>query len=186
MAWRVFPWDPEADEGEPFSPAWVPPSQGQGRFDLPATPGGVLYLAESPEHAVAQRIQHFRGQSLDEADLRAAGHALALVRVEPPPDVVNDLADLCDPHVLSRLGIRPDETASASRATTQRLAASIHGAGYAGLRWWSALRGDWHTLVLFRDRIRDRLAFDPPEPLTLSHDAVRTAMRELGIVSAKE
>jgi hypothetical protein len=70
-------------------------------------PGGVLYLAESPEHAVAERIQPFRGQPLDAADLRAAGHALALVRVELPQGLATGLADLCDPDVLSRLGIRP-------------------------------------------------------------------------------
>jgi hypothetical protein len=43
---------------------------------LPAVPGGVLYLAETPEHAVAEAIQHYRGQWLDAADLIVAGHPL--------------------------------------------------------------------------------------------------------------
>ena len=185
-AWRVFPWDPGAEPGEPFSASWVPPSQGQGRFDLPATPGGVLYLAESPVHAVAERIQHFRGQVLDEADLRVAGHPLALGRVEIPERLFAKLADLCDPTVLIRLGIRPDATASGSRRTTQQLAAAIHSVGYRGLRWWSALRGDWHTLVLFRDKLTSPLSFESPEPLSLSHEAVQAAMRELGMRAAPQ
>jgi hypothetical protein len=148
---------------------------------LPATPGGVLYLAESPEHAVAERIQHFRGQRLEEADLRVAGHALALARVAIPERLGASLADLCDPGLLTRLRIRPDETASGSRRTTQRIAAAIHSAGYAGLRWWSALQGDWHTIVLFRDRLASPLRFEAPEPVALSDDVVQVAMRAFGM-----
>lgn len=145
----------------------------------------MIYLAESPVHAVAERIQHFRGQPLDEADLRVAAHPLALVRVEIPERLSESLADLCDPSVLTLLGIRPDETASGSRRTTQRIAAAIHAAGYHGLRWWSALRGDWHTLVLFRETLTSPLRFEAPEPLTLSHEVVRIAMRELGIAAGR-
>jgi hypothetical protein len=92
------------------------------------------------------------------------------------------LADLCDPATLLELEIRPDETAAASRRTTQSIAEQIHVARFDGLRWWSALRGEWHTLVLFPDRRgRRALRFDVPEPLDLSHPAVLAAMRELGI-----
>jgi hypothetical protein len=179
--WRVFPWDPEASEGDPFSATYMPAMQVRGRFDLPGVPGGVLYLAESPEHAVAEMIQHYRGQVLDSADLRAGGHALALLGLRIAQPFRGDVVDLCDPRVLVRLGIRPDQTASRDRATTQRIAAMIHAAGHAGLRWWSALAGDWHTVVLFRDRLRTPLDADAPEPLTLEHPAVREAARALGI-----
>jgi hypothetical protein len=180
LAWRVFPWDRDAAPGDPFSPTWVPNTQGQGRFDLPGSPGGVIYLAETPEHAVAEMIQHYRGQTLDDADLHIASNPLALVSVEVDT-IVDDVVDLCDPAVLKRLAIRPDRTASSDRKSTQRIAAELHAAGYAGLRWWSALTGDWHTLVLFRDRTRDRLRFGEPEPLSLSHPAVIEATRALGI-----
>lgn len=179
--WRAFPWNPGARAGEPFSPSCVPPLQGKGRFDLPGVPGGVLYLAETPEHAVAERIQHYRGQSLGKAELRVAGHELALVAVELPPQIRDSLADLCDPNTLIRHGIRPDETASRERRITQRIAAELHSAGHPGLRWWSALSGDWHTVVLFRDRIDPALKFGTPEPLTIEHSAVREAARVLGL-----
>ncbi|MGH7447712.1 MAG: RES family NAD+ phosphorylase [Longimicrobiales bacterium] len=183
-AWRVFPWDSEAAPDDPFSPAWVPPSQGQGRFDLPGTPGGVIYMAESPEHAVAEMIQHYRGQTLDSADLRVAGRPLAIARITIGDRVMAEVADLCDPAVLSRLGIRPDETASSNRLTTQRIAAQLHAGGHTGLRWWSALTGDWHTLVLFRDRMQNQLRFGQSEALSLSHAAVIEAARALGIAIA--
>ena len=179
--WRVFPWNADAEAGEPFSPQWVPPSQGQGRFDLPGAPGGVIYFAETAAHAVAEMIHHYRGQPLDQSDLVMAAHPLALVRVAIPSELLERLADLCDPNLLARLAIRPDETASAERRTTQRIAARLHADGYGGLRWWSALRGDWHTVVLFRDRLDPRMVFEDPERLTVSHPAVREATRELGM-----
>lgn len=180
-AWRVFPWDPAAAPGERFSPGYVPPGQGQGRFDLPGVPGGVLYAAESAEHAVAELVQHLRGQALDDADLIVAGQRLAVVAVALPDALRDGVVDLCDPAELVRLGTRPDETASRDRRTTQRIGVAVHAAGHAGLRWWSAFSGDWHTLLLFRDRIGAALAFGTPEPLTLDHAALREAARELGI-----
>jgi hypothetical protein len=53
--WRVFPWDPEARPGAPFSLAAVPRHQGSGRFDIPHL-SPIRYLAESPEHAVGERV----------------------------------------------------------------------------------------------------------------------------------
>jgi hypothetical protein len=145
----------------------------------------VLYLAETPEHAIAERIQSFRGQPLGEADLRVGGHDLALARVVLGETLLNRVADLCDPALLVQLALRPDRTASGDRSVTQAIAARIHTAGYSGLRWWSALLGDWHTLVLFRDRLGSALGFEPPEPLTLDHPSVREAMRALGIRAAR-
>lgn len=179
--WRVFPWDPAAAEGERFSPTYVPPGQGKGRFDLPRMPGAIMYCSETPEHAVGEMIQHYRGQALDEADLRVGGHLLALVAVTLAGQLRDRVLDLCDPEVLVRLGLRPDETASNDRKVTQRITSRIHGAGYAGLRWWSALTGDWHTVVLFRDRLDPAPAYGPPEALTMDHPAVVQAARTLGI-----
>lgn len=180
--WRAFPWDPEAESGRPFSASYVRPGQGQGRFDLPGPPGGVLYLAETPEHAVAELIQHYRGRRLTAYHLRVADHSLALVSIRFPDAVRSGIIDLCDPEVLVRVGIRPDQLASRDRHLTQRIAAEIHANGHTGLRWWSALAGDWHTVVVFRDRVRrSRARYGRPEPLTLEHEAVRNAAAALGI-----
>jgi hypothetical protein len=183
-AWRVFPWDRDAAPGEPFSPEYVPQGQGKGRFDLPGVPGGVLYAAETAEHAVAELVQQYRGQTLDEADLIVAGRRLAVVAVALPGAVRRGVLDLCDPEELVRLGVRPDETASRDRRATQRIGAAVHAAGHTGLRWWSAFSGDWHTVMLFRDRLTAPPAFETPEALTLDHPALREAARELGIAVA--
>ena len=179
--WRAFPWDPTAAEGERFSATWVFPGAGRGRFDLQGDPGGTLYAAETEEHAVAEMIQHYRGQHLEDADLRIGGHPLALVAVGLSERIREAILDLCDPEVLVQLGIRPDETASGERRVTQAIASTIHAAGHPGFRWWSALLGDWHTVVLVRDRISGALEYGRPVALGLEHRAVREAARMLGI-----
>jgi hypothetical protein len=176
--WRVFPWDPDAPPGEPFSPEYVPPVQGSGRFDLPGIP--VLYLAESPEHAVGEKIQRFRGHELEPWDLTEFGLTLALVRVEVPAGA--RVMDLCDPAVLLRHGLRPDHVAARSPETTRSVALTVHRAGFDGLRWWSSMWGEWHCATLFLDRVDPTtLAFGEPEPLELDHPAVREAAEALAI-----
>ena len=179
--WRVFPWSEAAAEGELYSPSYVPPLQGKGRFDLPGVPGGVLYLSESPDHAVAEHIQHYRNGELDEADLIVAGQELALVAVSLPDGIRKAIVDLCDPAILNRLRIGPDRLASGDRASTQAIAASLASEGYNGLRWWSALSGDWHTVVLFRNQLNGTLEFGTPERIYPDHPSVVAAARELGV-----
>ena len=170
--WRVFPWDPSAKPGEPFSPGYIRRTQGSGRFDVAGKL--VVYLAETADHAVAEKLQRFRGQRIDRKDLRESGRTLALVEARLARI---KLADLCDPAVLVRHDIRPDVLASREIAKTQRIAAALSDVGYTGLRWWSALSGDWHTIVVFEGTI----AYGTPEPLTLLHQAVQQASAALGI-----
>ncbi|HEV2145944.1 MAG TPA: RES family NAD+ phosphorylase [Longimicrobiaceae bacterium] len=178
--WRVFPWDPAAAPGEPFSAAFIPRAQGSGRFDLPSTP--VLYLAESPGHAVAEKIQRFRGQELEPWDLAEFGRTLALVAVDLAPDLAARVADLCDPAVLLEHGIRPDQVAARSRETTRGVADALHARGRAGIRWWSSMGGEWHAVTLFPDRVAEgALRWGEPEPLSLVHPAVRDAADALMI-----
>jgi hypothetical protein len=172
MPWRVFPWDPAAKPGEPFSPGYIHPRQGSGRFDIAGKL--VVYLAETAVHAIAEKLQRFRGQKIDRKDLIESGTTLALVECEL--DKIT-LADLCDPAVLVQHHIRPDTLASRDIARTQEVAARLLKAGYAGLRWWSALSGDWHTIVVFEGKI----VYKQPEPLTLAHEVVREASAALGI-----
>lgn len=178
--WRVFPWDPTATEGEPFSARFVPAAQGSGRFDLGIAP--TLYLAEGPAHAAGEVLQAFRGRPLRPAHLRRFGRALAVVEVVLPGAVATSLADLTDPAVLARHRIRPDTLASHDVRRTQETARTLHGAGLPGFRWWSSLSGDWHTVVLFLDRVAVAdLGFGAPRALASADPAVVEAALALGI-----
>lgn len=178
----MFPWDPNAAAGERFSRYFIPDQSGQGRFDLPHTArGSSWYFSESPEHAVAEKIQDLRNRTLADEFLFERGHRLALCAVELDPRL--DVVDLCDPHELAARDIAPDQLAYRDRSVTQEIAAELHGAGdAAGLRWWSAFFGEWHTVVLFSDRRSDRdLSFGEPEALHLGSTAVASAAAALGI-----
>jgi hypothetical protein len=135
----------------------------------------VLYLAERAEHAVAEKLQDLRNQSLEDSDLVEHGHRLALARATLADEVFAGTADLCDPQVLARLGIAPDEIAAASRRTTQAISERLHTEGFSGLRWWSAFMGEWHTLVFFLDRLGAPPLFAPPDSLRPDHPALREA-----------
>ncbi len=179
--WRVFPWDSTASPGHRFSVSYVFPRQFSGRFDLGGTPS-VLYLAESPVHAVAEKIQRYRGQTLESSDLREYGRPLALVEVTLAAAALSALADLSDPAQLLRLECRPDQLMSRDVTRTQAVSRRIHEQGLTGFRLWSALSGDWHTVVLFGDRAGESgLGFGEPVELTLSHPAVVEAARALAI-----
>lgn len=182
VAWRVFPWDPKAREGMRWSPTFIPPDQGEGRFDLPFTMGSVLYLAETPDHAVAEWIQGYRGQLLEPADLVIETKQLALVGFTLTEAQRSRVVDLCEPGTLVELDLAPDRIASRQRHVTQGIAATIHAAGWWGLRWWSAFFGEWHTVVLFSDRLDAAIEHSEPEPLAVEHPAVVDAARALGIV----
>lgn len=182
--WRVFPWDPNAPPGARFSAAFVPGGQGGSRFDLAGHSRGVIYLAGSEEHAVAEAIQAFRNTPtpLADDDLSAWGHRLALVRATLSASVWEHVADLCEPRVLDALGIRADDPAARDRARTQCIAAAAYDRGDAGLHWWSAFWGEWHSAVLFRDRlVPGALVYDTPVALEVDAPAVREAARLLDI-----
>ena len=172
MPWRVFPLYPAAIPGEPFSPSHIFPQQGSGRFDVAGKL--VVYLAETAVHAVAEKLQRFRGQKIDPQDLIESGKTLALVECQLEQ---LKLADLCDPATLVKYDIKPDVLASRDVAKTQGVAAALHKEGFAALRWWSALSGDWHTIVVFEGTIE----YGEPEPLAISHTAVQDASAALGI-----
>lgn len=185
--WRVFPWDPDAPDRAPYSARYVPPagSQTGGRFDLGDVP--VLYLAEQPEHALAELLHRFRGKPLRQGHLRrhdsrkpGTFHPLALVEAYLPAEVERALPDLGDPSVLSRLGIRPDHLASHERRTTQAISRKLHDKELPGFRWWSALTGDWHVTVLYLDHVDvDRIAYRAPGALSPDHPVVRETARLL-------
>jgi hypothetical protein len=184
--WRVFPWEPSAPDGAPFSPTYITPEQDGGRFDLGGDPA-VLNLGETPAHAVAEQIQARHGQRLTPADLMDSGKPLALVEVSLALGPKARLADLSDPEELKRLGCRPDELMSDDLRCTQSISRRLHQAGLTGFRVWSALSGDWHCTMLFMDRAGEsaRLTFGQPSRLHMDHPAVREAAAALDISLAR-
>ncbi|MBA3345048.1 MAG: RES family NAD+ phosphorylase [Gemmatimonadales bacterium] len=185
-AWRCFPWDPGARDGTPFSSSYLPPGQTIGRFDLQDRPP-VRYLAESPDHALGEALGPFRGTRFRSAYLRQGGHQFALVEVSLAPSLVARIPDCTDPEVLKALGLQPDELAHHDRSLTQAIARRLHDLGAAtgspsGLRWWSALTGAWHTVVVFTDRARPgEVKFGAPEHLRETDPQVVRALSVLGI-----
>lgn len=180
--WRAFPWDPHAAPGQPFSAEYTPRQRGYNRFDLPRSERGVLYLAESADHAVGELVQSYRNQTLEEDDLFIMGNRLALVEVMIESALDSRIADLCDPEVLARMDTGPDEVAARERRTTQQIAYQLFTEEWVGLRWWSIFFGEWHGTVLFLDHLPDgSLSYGKPEALRLASDAVEEAARLLGI-----
>jgi hypothetical protein len=185
-AWRCFPWDPDAAFGEPFSTTHVVPGQTVGRFDLQDRPP-VRYLAESQEHAIGEILSPFRGTTFSAAYLRQQGYELALVEVTIVPSLVARIADCTDPTVLTTLHLRPDDLAHHDRTVTQAIAQRLyrdtqHTVRHAGLRWWSALTGAWHTNVVFTDREQPgEVTFGTPQSLRKDHPALVRALSLLGI-----
>lgn len=168
--------------GDPFSASYLATGQSVGRFDLHDDPP-VRYLAESPEHAIGEVLAPFRGTQFRPAYLRQQGHALALVEVTLGTSLAARIIDCTDPEALSAHGLRPDELAHHDRVRTQRIARRLHDDGdAAGLRWWSALTGAWHSVVVFTDReLPSDVAFGPPREVAPDDDDLGRAFEMLGI-----
>jgi hypothetical protein len=179
--WRVFPWNPEAPSGAAHSPSFVPPATGRGRFDLPRDLSPVLYLAESPDHAVGEALQVLRNQKVSGDALKRGKLSLSLVSVSIAGAEPSELLDLCDPAALYREGLKPDRVASRHRWVTQPIARSLWTRGFAGLRWWSSFWGDWHSVVIFAARLEDRMSFGAPSVLAPDSPAVIDAANLLDI-----
>jgi hypothetical protein len=178
--WRVFPWEPDAEAGEPFSPSYINPCQEDGRYDLGGKPL-ILNLAESPTHAIAEQIQGRHGRHLRAGDLTESGRPLAIVRVTIGDDW-SAIPDLSLPHALHRFDCRPDQLMSRDPKCSQRLSRRLHQRGVPGFRVWSALSGDWHCTVLFMDRaVNLSLTFGRPRRLTFRSRGVAQAARVLDI-----
>jgi hypothetical protein len=178
--WRVFPWEPGAEAGEPFSPSYINPSQEDGRYDLHGKPL-ILNLAESPAHAIAEQVQGRHGRSLRARDLMESGRPLAIVRVTIG-DNWSAIPDLSLPRALHQFGCRPDQLMSRDPSCSQRLSRRLHRRGVSGFRVWSALSGDWHCTVLFMDRaVNLSLTFGRPRRLTFRSRGVVQAAKVLDI-----
>ena len=183
MLYRVFRSASGADPAARGGPLHVPRDrQGAGRHDSPGR-YGAFYAARSPEAAVAETIQAFRGRDLSEADLGLVdGSVVALAAIDDA--ALGGLKDLDDPAVLLAEGWRPSGVASRARVTTQGMAVRVFEAGGLGLSWWSTLDAAWTNVTLFAERTiaRAMLALTgSPERLTLRHPALVAAADHLAI-----
>lgn len=185
--WRVFPWDPSAKAGEPFSVQSVAPrqAQGRGRFDL-SDRTSVLYLATSPAHAYAEVLRGFPTIPLADHHLvHATGHRLASVSVDVPLAFYEALPDLAVGSVLDRYNVRADTLAlpPTQRAATQAVARLLWDDAQAGFRWWSAFHGEWHSTMLFVERapMKDFI-FGVPRPASLTDPDVIAGAREARMI----
>lgn len=147
----------------------------------------VRYLADTPEHAVAEALSGFRSTDFRESYLRREGRPLALVEITLAASLVARIPDCTEPKILSALGLRPDQLAHHDRTLTQSVARALHSratptAGPAGLRWWSALTGAWHTTVVFTDHERPgEVGIGTPQVLPSSDPVLGNALTVLGI-----
>jgi hypothetical protein len=164
-------------------PLYVPRErQGAGRHDGPAR-FGAFYAARTPEAAVAESIQVFRGRDLTDEDLEYAdGSRLTLAELDDGE--LGALLDLDDPAVLVREEWRPSGVASRERTVTQGMAVRAFEAGALGLSWWSTLDAAWTNTTLFAERTLETgmvTVEGVPEKLTTKHPAVVAAAAHLVI-----
>jgi hypothetical protein len=153
-----------------------------GRFDLHDDPP-VRYLAQTPDHAIGEILAPFRGTRFRPTYLRLVGRPLALTQVTISDSLAARVVDCTSPSVLAEHTLRPDEFAHHDRAHTQAIARQLHDDERAsGLRWWSALTGAWHSVVLFTDRESPAdVTFGAPQPLDATNEHLVNAMELLGI-----
>ncbi len=190
MLYRVFPQLPTAGLSEWGGPLYVARvRQGVGRHDNPLH-YGALYLSRSPESAVAESIQKFRGQTLTDGDLELVdGRRYALASIDDASlgdaslgDAGPAVIDLDQPRELMRRDLRPSRVATRLRERTQPMALAIFDEGAAGIGWWSTLEASWPNVTLFAPRAVEHLSLAAdPEPLSVSHPALITAANLLGL-----
>jgi hypothetical protein len=187
VLYRVFRSRTGAAVDAPGGPLFVPRDrQGAGRHDDPPR-YGAFYAAQTPESAVAEAIQAFRGRDLADGDLAFVdGSQLALAAYDYA--VLGPLTDLDDPSVLLAEGWRPSRVASRDRSVTQPMAVAAFESGALGLSWWSTLDAAWTNVTLFAERtvgLGSISLAGPPERLTTRHPVVRAAAANLAIPLAR-
>ena len=179
--YRVFEWDGSSTGRTDGGPLFVARTwQGRGRHDNPSQ-FGAWYCSRHPLSAVAESLQRFRGQALDEDDFsRPDGRVKALVGLEIDDSVA--LVDLDDPAELSARHLRPSHVATLQRATTQQIAASLFREGATGISWWSTLEAAWTNVTLFYERALPHVRVaTPPRRLSTGDAGVREAAALLDV-----
>jgi len=178
---RAFGWDGRSRGAASGGPLFVPRvHQGSGRHDNPEL-YGAFYCALDPVSAVAEALQPFRNQSLEEGDfVRGKNRRLALSAFEVTDSIL--VFDLDDPSELARRSLRPSRVATFDRTVTQDLAAALFTEGGSGFLWWSVLESQWINATLFAERVTGSIRLlDGPRQLGPRDYEVSAAARRLGI-----
>jgi hypothetical protein len=180
VLYRVFPAVARAGPGDAGGPLYVARHlQGGGRHDDPER-YVVLYASRSPESAVAEALQAFRGREITARHLVRSGRPLTLAAIDDSE--LGPVPDLDDPAELVRRGLRPSGVATSDRPTTRAVAASIFDEGASGFAWWSTIEASWANVSLFAERALPALGIDgEPEPLALDHPIVAAVADRLGL-----
>ncbi len=154
--------------------------QGSGRHDNPELYGAV-YGSVDPVSCVAEALQPFRNQAVNDPDLRRKpNRTLALVQLELADAV--GICDLDNPEELQARHLRPSRVAAMDRHLTQEIAANLFRDGYAGFLWWSILESLWINTTLFAERTEPGLKVKSgPSQLQTGSPEVVAAARRLGI-----
>ena len=185
LLFRVIHWDGHSTGRTGAGPLFVPRHhQGAGRHDAPEL-YGAWYGSLDPVAAVAERLQPFRGQTVEDADFRRLGNlTLALVALRLDASV--DLVDLDDPRELVQRKWRPSLIATRRRPVTQQQARQLFHEGAVGFTWWSTLSADWTNVTLFHERALPSIAVaTPPTPLSTALPQVQQAATAVGVQLAK-
>jgi len=178
--YRTFPWDKSAGERDPGGVLYVPrDKQGPGRHDLPHL-DGVLYCSLTPQSAVAEFIQGYRGKRLRKIHLQRPDNlviALGQIALKETSLLLN----LDDPEVLLKHKLRPSGILTHDRSITRALAERLYNAGATGLLWPSALEASWLNASIFVDRSRNLLSAGKITPLQLTSTELIQAATWLNI-----
>ncbi len=176
LLYRVFPYLPGAEPGEPGHPLFLQPFQGTGRWDNPRS-YLAAYLSSSPSGAIGETFAHlstWRRPMLRVPTLAGAERRLGTYLLD---EEVHPLLDLDDAKALLARGIRPTEVVIRNRPRTQQLAAAVFAEGvWAGLNWWSMHRPQWTLQALWAV---DALVLHSVDPLP-GHPGTLDAGRLLG------
>jgi hypothetical protein len=186
LAYRIFPYDPNALRLAPGSYDYLHRPQGRGRLDNP-NEYDVWYLATTPEAAVGEvfgDLSEWSNSMFLFPALPGAIRALGIFHVD---DNIN-LLDLDDAQNLADRGLRPTQVIERRRSVTQSWALRIFRESdnlgrrkWQGVRWWSYQRPNWTVIGLWTT-----VAAPPPysqktvEYLDCTHPAVLDASSALG------
>jgi RES domain len=181
VLYRVFPFAPDAPPSDEGGALFAPRElQGRGRHDNPAA-YTALYLSRTPDSAVAERLQVFRGRSIDDRHLRRAdGLRYAMAAIDDSG--IAAPVDLDDPEELRVRALRPSRVATTDRSITQPIALAAFDDGASGIAWWSTIEALWTNVTLFAERCRrDLRVGGEPEPLTATSPVVLRVAERLGV-----
>jgi hypothetical protein len=173
--YRVFPWTPEARDGEPGHPLFVPGS-GVGRVDNPEH-YRTLYLSDSGAGACAEAFAYLPvwRQGMLRGAPAVPGSFRALATFELDGDA--GVCDLDDAARLLALGLRPSAVVTRERGVTQAWALRVFREGrWAGVRWWSFHDPRWGSHGIWAI---DALVLEHVEPLSLDHPDLEAAAEVL-------